>query len=65
MTDYGDEEATQAFLWLTIQPAAWAQTKVGSSFIPPGEPGATATSSRSTPASAMNASISMGAGRSV
>ena len=36
--------------------ADWAGERVGLAFIPPGQPGATDTSNRSTPASATNAS---------
>ena len=35
--------------------ADWANSRVGLHFIPPGQPGATATSNRSTPGSATNA----------
>jgi hypothetical protein len=42
--------------------AYWAEGHVGLHFIPPGQPGATATSSRSIPASAMNASTSTASG---
>jgi hypothetical protein len=42
--------------------ADWANSRVGLHFIPPGQPGATATSNRSTPASATNASTSTASG---
>ena len=42
--------------------ADWAGERVGLHFIPPGQPGATATSNRSTPASATNASTSTASG---
>lgn len=53
--DNGPELACEAM-------ADWAGERVGLSFIPPGEPGATATSSRSTAASATNASTSTSSG---
>ena len=42
--------------------ADWAGERVGLHFIPPGQPGATATSNRSTAASATNASTSTPSG---
>ena len=42
--------------------ADWAGERVGLAFIPPGQPGATDTSNRSTPASATNASASTPSG---